>query len=396
MYGVGRTQARLCPRVTGKRAALDASRVISSFHPSLLLPSFSKAILPSVQVTARRILRHSFSAVCRSGLRDNDASGPRHDPQPRRSLPDDPTQTGAADPTTMPNMLLLLLTLGVFSILHRATAAPTLVYPVAEQLPVIARVGTAYDFRLLYNTFITTTAGDVTYETSTLPSWLAFDATTLSFSGIPADGDVGTLNVTLTATDTSATTTTFSILVTDTPSPAIHQGFSTQIRNPRLHQFNTAQPLPSGQGVYIHPYYSFSMGFQQSTFRPARNAPASQEVYYAAHLRGHTTLPPWLKFDNETVTFSGTAPAAGSYTIVVTGTDVWGYTAIENSFVIEVGTAYVDVSEDQPLVAGEVVTTAGSVVKAVLDLKGVTVNGKSGEVEVEPDLTEVPWLRFDR
>lgn len=286
----------------------------------------------------------------------------------------------------------LFLTLGVFFI-HVSTAAPTLVHPVADQRPVIARVNTAYDFRLLFDTFSTTAEGGIGYSAAGLPQWLAFDNTTLSFSGTPSPSDVGTVDISLTATDTSTTTERFIILVSDVPSPAVHQGFDTQIRNARLHQFNTAQALPSGQGVYIHPYYSFSMGFQQSTFRPARNTPA-QTVFYSAHLRGDTVLPDWLAFDNETVTFSGTAPAAGSYTVVVTGADVWGYTAVENSFVVQVGTTYVDVAEGVPL--GNVTTTAGSEVREVIDLSGVSVGGEKGVVAVEADLKEFPWLSFDR
>ncbi|KAJ9112669.1 hypothetical protein QFC22_006171 [Naganishia vaughanmartiniae] len=292
----------------------------------------------------------------------------------------------------MSSQIVFLLTLSVFSALL-AHAAPTLVLPVADQLPVIARVNKDYEFKLLYNTFTTTsTTSNMTYAATGLPTWLSFDNTTLSFSGIPKAKDVGSLDVTLSATDTSSTSTTFSILVTNDPSPAIHQGFDTQIGSPELHQFNTAQALPSHQGVYIHPYYSFSLGFQQSTFRPAYNAP-SQSVYYSAHLRGLTTLPSWLNFDNETVTFSGTAPSEGSFTVVVTGSDVWGYTAIENSFVIEVGTAYIDVKEDGQL--ANVTTTAGSAVRAVLDLSLVSVNGKTGDVDVKADLKEFPWLSFD-
>lgn len=291
--------------------------------------------------------------------------------------------------------LFLLLTLGVFLAPH-VSAAPTLLHPVADQRPVIARVDEAYDFRLLYDTFTTTTAAGtraLVYSAAGLPGWLAFDNTTLSFSGTPSLDDVGILDISLTATDTTTTTTRFTILVSDAPSPAIHQGFDTQIRDTRLHQFNTAQALPSGQGVYIHPYYSFSMGFQQSTFRPGRGT-QGQSVFYSARLRGDTSLPDWLAFDNETVTFSGTAPAEGSYTIVVTGADVWGYTAVENSFVVEVGTTFVDVAEGAPL--GNVTTTAGTEVRAVLDLSGVTVAGEKGEVVVEADLKEFPWLSFDR
>lgn len=281
---------------------------------------------------------------------------------------------------------LLFTTLAVF--LGHVAAAPTIRHPVTAQRPVIARVDEAYDFRLLYNTF--TSSSGMTYTTGPLPAWLAFDNTTLSFSGTPSAADVGAVDVVLTATDTTPTADTFTILVSAAPPPAVHQGFPTQIRDPALHQFNTARALPSGQGVYIHPYYSFSMGFQQSTFRAARDAPG-QDVFYSARLRGDTQPPAWLNFDNETVTFSGTAPEGGSYTVVVTGSDVWGYTAVENSFVIEVGETYVDVQG----VVGNVTTTAGSAVRQVVDLDGVTVGGGKGGVGVEPELDEFSWLKWD-
>jgi hypothetical protein len=39
---------------------------------------------------------------------------------------------------------------------------------------------------------------------SALPSWLSFNAATRTFSGTPANGDVGPIEVKLTATDGSA------------------------------------------------------------------------------------------------------------------------------------------------------------------------------------------------
>ena len=42
-------------------------------------------------------------------------------------------------------------------------------------------------------------ATPLSYTTSTLPSWLSFDAATRTFSGTPANADVGALTITVTA-----------------------------------------------------------------------------------------------------------------------------------------------------------------------------------------------------
>jgi subtilisin-like proprotein convertase family protein len=65
-------------------------------------------------------------------------------------------------------------------------------------------------------TDVNTPTGDVlTYSTSLLPSWLAFDATTRTFSGTPRHADVGEYTVQVTVTDDQGETasTTFSITV---------------------------------------------------------------------------------------------------------------------------------------------------------------------------------------
>jgi hypothetical protein len=59
-------------------------------------------------------------------------------------------------------------------------------------------------------------AGDsLSYSTSALPGWLNFDAVTRTFSGTPANADVGTVTITVTATDGTGATASdsFDIVV---------------------------------------------------------------------------------------------------------------------------------------------------------------------------------------
>ncbi len=108
-------------------------------------------------------------------------------------------------------------------------------------------------------------------------------------------------------------------------------------------------------------------------------------------------MPSWLTFDNASVTFYGTAPAEGSYTIVMVGSDFWGYEAVETSFVIEIGTSSIDFVNDG---VGNITTVAGAMVEYSLNLTGLAVNDRTltsaAGVDVQVDLSEFDWLTFDR
>ncbi|WP_424630930.1 DUF4082 domain-containing protein [Bradyrhizobium sp. SYSU BS000235] len=108
--------------------------------------------------------------------------------------------------------------------IHGANDAPALATQTANQNAV---VGSAFSLVLPANTFVDPDNGDtLTYSATlasgaALPAWLAFNATTRTFSGTPAAANVGTLNVRVTATDLGSLTTseTFSIGVTTTSTP---------------------------------------------------------------------------------------------------------------------------------------------------------------------------------
>ncbi|MDP2694049.1 MAG: Ig-like domain-containing protein, partial [Gallionella sp.] len=79
----------------------------------------------------------------------------------------------------------------------------------------------------------TLTYGATLADGTTLPAWLTFDAATGTFSGIPGNGDVGNMNVQVTATDTgglSATSnfTLNAINVNDTSTANADMGAATE------------------------------------------------------------------------------------------------------------------------------------------------------------------------
>ena len=141
----------------------------------------------------------------------------------------------------------------------------------------------------------------------------------------------------MTATDgTGSTTSKWTAIVRTIPFLPCTL-LPTQIADPSLRAFASASALPGGTGVSVPPFWSFSLGFASDTFRVSHTDPINGELFFAARQRGTSSLPSWLRFDNETMTFNGVAPANGSYTIVATGTDYWGYSGAQTSFVIEVG-----------------------------------------------------------
>lgn len=98
--------------------------------------------------------------------------------------------------------------------------APTVDGTIAGQA---ATQGTAFSFQFDAAVFGDVDAGDTaTYSAtladgSDLPEWLSFDATSRTFSGTPANGDVGDISVKVTITDSGDQTasTTFDLSVTN-------------------------------------------------------------------------------------------------------------------------------------------------------------------------------------
>lgn len=320
-------------------------------------------------------------------------------------------------PRLQVSLVVVVAAVALLASLPTSLAADvTLAEPVAAQLPLVARVGEAYTWSPRPTTFNASSSSsvvvtDLNYTASGLPSWLTFDDATLGLTGTPDASDVGlTSAITLTADagPGETATDTFSLYVSDTSAPVIHLGLGTQTADPSLHAFSSVQILPSHAGVSVRQGYSFSLGFQQDTFRSSTDG-GYGPVYYVARERGQIGLPSWLTFDNDTVTFDGVAPyngAGSTYVISLVGSDVWGFSAIESSIVIEiVSTADSSVLtldlERGAFGFGNVTTVAGANVSYPLELDLLRLDGEAlsssqmQQLVVQPDTSQVPWLSYD-
>jgi axial budding pattern protein 2 len=294
-----------------------------------------------------------------------------------------------------PAMAALLALVALFS---GVQAAPNLNYALMDQQPPVARVDQDYIFSLLPSTF-NTSAGTITYTTTDMPSWLSFNSASAAFYGTPSSSDEGQQDITITARDDDGTTeSSFTLIVTEYTQPQVHQGFVTQILNDSVAQLASVERLPGGTGISVPPYWSFSLGFLWETFRLSRTDPINGDLFFSARERGMTTLPSWLSFNNLTMTFGGVAPAEGTFTIVATGTDFWGYTGAQTSFIIEVGTGE-GIELDRASNFTDIVTMARDEVNYQVDVSKILVGGEAAtadQVVLSVMSPEFSWLSIDR
>ena len=192
-------------------------------------------------------------------------------------------------------------------------AAPTIANPIANQN---ATEDAAFNFQFEAGVFTDADAGDtLTYSAQmagggALPAWLNFDSATRTFSGTPANGDVGTVSIEVIASDGNGGTVadTFDIVVGNTnDAPTV------------------ANPIPNQNATEDT---AFNFQFAVNTFG---DVDVGNTLTYSAQLAGGGALPGWLTFDSATRTFSGT-PAngdAGTFSVEVTADDGNGGTVTD-------------------------------------------------------------------
>jgi hypothetical protein len=183
--------------------------------------------------------------------------------------------------------------------------APTLANAIADQN---ATEDSVFNFQFAANTFADADAGAIlTYSAQlngggALPTWLAFDSATRTFSGTPTNADVGVITIDVIADDGNGgtVTDTFAITVANTnDAPTVANAIADQ---------NATEDS------------AFNFQFAANTFT---DADAGAILTYSAQLNGGGALPAWLTFDSATRTFSGTPTNSdvGVIVIAVTATD---------------------------------------------------------------------------
>ena len=203
--------------------------------------------------------------------------------------------------------------------INNVNDAPALDNAIADQS---VDEDTAFNFVMPANTFSDVDAGDsITYSAAlsgggALPTWLTFTAATQTFSGTPANGDVGTIDIDVTATDAGGlnNTDTFTLTVNNTnDAPTLDNTIADQSINE-----DTALN-------FVIPANTFG------------DVDAGDTLLYSATLSGGGALPAWLTFNATTQTFSGTPTNddVGALDIEVTVTDS-SAVAVSDTFTLTV------------------------------------------------------------
>jgi VCBS repeat-containing protein len=164
------------------------------------------------------------------------------------------------------------------------------------------------------NAFADVDAGDTLAFAATLangaplPAWLTFDAATRTFSGTPANDDVGAHAVRVTATDSGAL--------------AVFADFTITVANTNDAPIVLAS-LPDQAATQDSP---FAFAIDAGAFS---DPDAGDVLQFTAALASGGALPDWITFDPVTRTFSGTpgTGATGNFDLRVTATDAAGLSA---------------------------------------------------------------------
>ncbi|CUA70139.1 tRNA modification GTPase MnmE [Rickettsia bellii OSU 85-389] [Rhizoctonia solani] len=232
-------------------------------------------------------------------------------------------------------------------VVHRAESV-IVNHPVTIQNVPVAQLGVSYAFQLDPKTFVVAdsdsgamlkTPPTVTWErNSDSPAWLKFDSDKLIFSGTP--DAIPNLPIRLQlvamASETSGQNhTAFDLYISDAPTPKVISTLESQ-QNQELIRLKNASYLTLSTGVWIHPGTAFSVQLRAFCDRSTENS----ALYYSAYHPSNTTidpLPQWLKFDNNTLTFSGVTPIEPSATdVVLRCSNVFGAGGPEQRMKIEV------------------------------------------------------------
>ena len=200
-----------------------------------------------------------------------------------------------------------------FSVLTPAPGAPIVTAPTATQT---WTVGKAVNFTLAANTFTDPQGENLTYSVklangSALPSWLRFNRSADTFTGMVPKSAAG-LSIKVTATDAggASTSETFSVL---TPAPGA----------PIVTAPTATQTWTVGKAV------NFTLA--ATTFTD----PQGENLTYTVKLANGSALPSWLHFNGSTDAFTGTVPkSAAGLSIKVTATDAGGASTSETFSVL--------------------------------------------------------------
>ncbi|KAF8631868.1 hypothetical protein AX15_002138 [Amanita polypyramis BW_CC] len=302
-------------------------------------------------------------------------------------------------------MHLLFCFFSYLTIVHAIRLS--VVVPLDEQVPPIARIGRPFSWTFSSNTF-DSASGPLSYTASNLPPWLAFDSQTRTFHGTPEAKDEGNPRITVTAINgDSSVSSSVELCATPYPAPVLNTPISAQFRsaNPSLSSVFTLAPysgISTGNPTLrVPPRWSFSVGFQGNTFN------ATNDLFYDVRLSNGSSLPSWLKFDQTEFTLNGVAPhedlIATPFVVSLQfiASDQRGYSAMSLPFDLVVALHELSLASPSPTMNITMTSPFNISLLSPDQLSGILVDGtpiKPSEIaDFDLDVTRHEnWLHYDR
>ncbi|KAH9881242.1 hypothetical protein J1614_001738, partial [Plenodomus biglobosus] len=278
-------------------------------------------------------------------------------------------------------MAKLVLCIALMPLL--ATASAQINYPLDQQLPPVARVGSPF----LYQFAPTTFSGSqiLHYALTGNPSWLSLDDESRTLTGTPRSSDAGFANFNISATgDNGSVASMPSKLFISTDSEPVPKA---DISEP----LSAAGQLTGPKTVTLKPSKQFTITFPSDSFDSK-----GMELSYYAMLSDHTPLPAWIRFDASSMRFTGTTMATTtpqSLEVVLIASYTPGFAESSVSFTISVSQHTLGF---RPF--GQTINVANGQEISVKNVKSkLLLDGSSiSDSKIQSVSADIPtWLTFD-
>lgn len=309
----------------------------------------------------------------------------------------------------LPFITMLVTRLYVLGLAAAAVASSvSVVHPISQQLPLIARVGQPYSWPISVITFSSASNDTLAYTVSPLPGWLTFDPGTRNFHGTPSDSDEDDIKITVTAMDSAnaSASSDFTLPVTSDPQLQLSIPIAGQFypNNPSLSSVSmiekTSALYTPNPALRIPPQWSFSIGFQGDTFT------SSNGVHYEALQADGSPLPSWMTFSPGEITLDGVTPHADTIPSTVTlslalhASDQEGYTAASQPFDIVVASHELSASNvSLPTINITASTQFFVSLSTTADFSGIFVDEQpldpANVTALSIDTSQYHWLKYD-
>ncbi|KAG7192492.1 uncharacterized protein KQ657_001587 [Scheffersomyces spartinae] len=232
-----------------------------------------------------------------------------------------------------------------------AAASVYVGFPFSEQLPNVARVDQSYSFTMANVTYKSTLDdGIISYQVLNGPSWLQFDSGSRTFLGTPTNLDLGSFDITLTGFDSqnNSLANNYTMIVSDLPGIKLT---SEDIMFSQIAQYGKT----NGQnGLVVQQGQQVNIAFDPSIFKDVSSTNNDGVVAYYGRSADRSSLPNWLKYNSNALSFVGTVPyvvsdiaPSTSYNFAFIASDIKGYAAAVGYFELIVGFHTLSTSQNE-------------------------------------------------